>query len=198
MITDYYNITADPSDDPITSDEAKAWARIRTAADDTIVAALITSVTLFGEKFTNRVFIERTIEGFFSGLEVTRFESKPFIRIRRAPLLVVTSVEIFSDDAYVAFTDFKEKRTQGFSLLIFENGIFDADPDLDAVYPIKVTFTAGYGAIGDVPEDIKAALKAHFAFLYENRGDVVAEDKLSMPLETKSIYTGKYQIVNTF
>lgn len=198
MITDYYNVTTDPTEDPITVDEAKAWARIRTAADDDLVSTLISSVTLFGEKFTNRVFITRTIEGFFSGIEVTRFETVPFIRVRRAPLLVVSKVEVFSGGAYVAFTDYKEKQTHGFSLILFESGIFDSNPDLNAVYPLKVTFTAGYGAAAEIPKDIKTALKAHFAFLYENRGDVAAADKLSMPLETKSIYTGKYQIVNTF
>lgn len=198
MITDFYNISVDPTGDPITTAEAKAWARIRTSDDDSIVDALISSVTLFGEKFTNRVFITRTIEGFFSGLEVTRFETVPFLRIRRAPLIAISSVEVFSGGAYGAFTDFQLKQTQGFSLLLFENGIFDADPDVDIPYPIKVTFTAGYGAAADIPSDIKTALKAHLAFLYENRGDVVAEGKLSMPLETKSIYSGKYRIMNTF
>lgn len=198
MITDYYNVTTDPSETPISEDEAKAWARVRTAADDPLISALINSVTLFGEKFTNRVFVTRTIEGFFSGLGSSRFETVWFIAIRRAPLIAVSSVEVYSDGAYVAFTDYELKQTNGFSRLLFKNGIFDADPDYDAVYPIKVTFTAGYGLAKDVPDDIKTALKAHLAFLYENRGDVIAEDGLSMPLETKSIYTGKYQIVNTF
>ena len=86
----------------------------------------------------------------------------------------------------------------GFSRVLFENGIFDASPDLNVPYPLKITFTAGYGAAADVPSDIKTALKAHIAFMYENRGDAIAEGDLSMPLETKAIYKGKYQIINTF
>ena len=198
MITDHYNVTVDPSDDPITTSEAKAWARIRTAADDVLVASLISSVTLFGEKFTNRVFITRTIEGFFSGLEASKFETVPFVTIRRSPLVAISAVEVFSGGSFVAFTDYQLKEMHGFSRVLFENGIFDASPDLNVPYPLKITFTAGYGAAADVPSDIKTALKAHIAFMYENRGDAIAEGDLSMPLETKAIYKGKYQIINTF
>lgn len=198
MITDRYDITTPPASDPISVSEAKDWARIRVAADDTLVASLITSVTLFGEKFTNRVFITRTIEGFFSGLEVSKFETVPFVTIRRSPLIAISVVEVFSGGSYVTFTDYQLKEMYGFSRILFENGIFDASPDLNVPYPLKITFTAGYGVAASVPEDIKTALKAHLAFMYENRGDAIAEGKLSMPLETKAIYKGKYQIINTF
>lgn len=200
MITDFYQIASsgEPATDPVTLDEAKAWLRIRTTADDSLLTALITSVTLFGEKFTNRVFVKRTIEGFFSGLSASKFETAPFIQLRRAPLISVDAVEVLVDGSYTAFTDFEVKNTNGFPRVLFANGIFDANPDTDTPYPLKITFQAGYGVTADVPNDIKTALKAHIAFLYENRGDVLAEGSLSMPLETKSIYSGKYQIINTF
>ena len=198
MITDYYEVTVDPINDPISLSEAKDWLRVRSTADDALISALITTATIAGEKFTNRLFLSRTIAGYFSGLEASQFESVPFVTLRRAPLGAVSSVEIYSGGAYVAFTDYSVKNTQTFPRILFNNGIYDAAPDSDATYPLRITFTAGYGTSADVPEPIKTALKAHLAFLYENRGDVVADGALGMPLETKAIYQGKYRILNTF
>lgn len=194
-MTDRYDITSPASGDPVSLAEAKAWCRVRHTADDTLITTLINSVTLFGEKYCNRVFIERTYEGYFDALCSSKLELYPFITVRRAPLQSIDAVEIFTDGAYAAFTDYKLKETNGYPRLIFENGI---TADTNAVYPVKVDFKAGYVNAAAVPEDIKTAIKAHVAFLYENRGDVVAEDKLSMPLETKSIYSGKYRILNTW
>ena len=200
MISDLYLIATggEPVGEPINLTETKEWLRVRTTADDPLITALISSAILFGEKFTNRVFIERTLEGFFSGIETSNCETTPFVTVRRAPLLAVTSVEVLSGGSYTAFTDYKVKDTGGFARILFENGIYDASPDSDEPYPLKITFTAGYGAKYDVPADIKTALLAHVAFLYENRGDVVSVGGVSMPLETQSIYSGKYQILNTF
>lgn len=198
MITDFYEVTISASEDPVTLVEAKAWLKVTTDVDNDLITALITAVTSFGEKFCNRLFVERELDCFFNGLDSSKCELFPFLQIRRAILLSVEDVSIFSDGSYVAFTDYKLREQHGFSRLIFQNGISDANPDSDAVYPIRVQIKAGYGAASVVPEDIKTALKAHINFLYENRGDAIAEGKLSMPLETKSIYSGKYRILNTY
>ena len=187
-----------PSGDPVTLVEAKAWLRMRTTADDALITALITAATLFGEKFCNRVFVEREYFGFFDGLRRSNQEFYQFVMIRRAPLASIESVAVYSGGSYSAFTDYVLKETNGFSRLIFENCLVDGDPDANAVYPLKVGFKAGYGNVAAVPEDIKTAIKEHVSFLYENRGDAVAEGKLSMPLEVRSIYSGKYRILNTF
>lgn len=195
MIDDYYVITAEPLELPISLVETKLWLRVDTTTDDILINSLMAAARQFGEKFCNRIFVNTSFDCFFSGLDVSPREPYPFLQIRRAPLVSVTSVEYYSEGVYVPTTDYVLRSSNGFSRLIFQNGlIFDTDTS----HPIKVSIVAGYGTAANVPEMIKTALKSHVAFFYENRGDVAAEGKLSMPLETRAIYTGKYRILNTF
>lgn len=196
MIDDNYIVTVDPAEEPVTLVETKNWLRVTTSADDTLITSLIVSARRFGEKFCNRIFVNTTFECYFSGLDSSNCEPLPFIQIRRAPLSSITSLETYDGGSYGATTDYLVKDVNGFSRLIFENGAtFD---DSGIVYPLKLTAVFGYGAAADVPDDIKTAIFSHVAFWYENRGDAVATGNLSMPLETKSIYTGKYRILNTY
>lgn len=196
MIDDFYSVTTEPAEEPITLAETKEWLRVRTSDDDTLITSLITAARKFGEKYCNRIFVDTEFDGYFSRLDSSNCEPYYFLQVRRAPLGTISSLEVYSDGSYSAFSDYEAKGVNGFSRLIFPNGIENAD--YTVAYPIKISFTAGYGAASDVPEDIKTALKAHIAFMYENRGDVVAEGKVHVPYETTAIYSGKYRILNTF
>jgi len=192
---DFYQVTTPPADLPISLEEAKSFCKIDGSDDDNIVKALLSAVTEQGEKFTNRCFVTRTITGSFSNAQVTRCERFPFLALRRAPLVAIASFKITVDDALtdVDSDNYQEKNTSSFArILIIGSLTFD-----DVPYPLQVEFTAGYGLAKDVPEDIKDGLKMHLAFLYENRGDVMPEGKIPMPLEVKAIY-GKYRILDTF
>lgn len=195
MIDDFYTVTTPPAEEPITLTEAKEHLRVNNSADDTLITALIETARQFGEKFCNRIFITTAFDCYFSGLDASSCEEYPWVQLRRAPLISLTAVEVFTGGAYAATTDYSLKDGNGFARLIFADGI---EADVGQVYPLKASITAGYGAAADVPEDIKTALKSHIAFLYENRGDAVAQGKLSMPLETRAIYSGKYRILNTY
>lgn len=198
MITDAYTITVAPTVDPVTLANTKSWLKIRSAvtADDTLITSLIKTATNQGEKFCNRWFIQRTAYGLFSGLCASNQESYYFLQIRRAPLVSISEVAVYTSGAYVATTDYQLRQTNGFSRVLFPNGI---TADSSAVYPVKITFIAGHAAAeANVPDDLKTAIYAHVAYLYENRGDVVSDGKLNMPLETKRIYKSGYRILNTF
>ena len=192
MLDDFYTVSVAPTAEPVTLTEAKAWLRVSTTDDDTLINALITAARQFGEKYCNRIFTERTIVGEFGGVDVSNFETYKFIQVRRAPLIAISALEIYTEGAYAASTDYLLKNINGFPRILFPNGI---EADETVVYPIKVTGTFGYQT---VPEDLKQAVLSHIAFWYENRGDTSAEANLSMPLETKSIYSGKYRIINTY
>lgn len=49
-----------PAADPITLTEAKAFARIDTSADDTLVTDLITAARVYAEAILNRTFVDTT------------------------------------------------------------------------------------------------------------------------------------------
>lgn len=195
MIDDLYTVSTPAAEEPITLAETKEWLRVSTTDDDALITALITAVRQLGEKYCNRIFVTTAIEAYFSDLNYSNQEAYGFVQVRRSPLISITTVSVYSSGSYTATTDYQLKNSSGFPRLIFENGI---NPDLDQIFPLKVEASFGYGAASVVPEEIKTALKMHVAFLYENRGDVVAQGNLHMPLETKGIYSRHYRILNTF
>lgn len=192
MLDDYYQVLSGPLAEPVTLAEAKSHLRITHNADDTLISSMITAARIFGQKYCNRIFTETSILCQFGGVDVSNFETYQFIQVRRCPLISINSLEIYTGGAYTVSTDYLLKDSNGFPRILFNNGI---ESDNDAIYPIQITASFGYQT---VPEDLKAAVLCHVAFLYENRGDVAATYNVSMPHETKSIYSGKYRIINTF
>ncbi len=196
MADDFYTVTTPAIADPLSIDEVKNFLRVDNTADDSIIKALIKAVTIEGEKFTNRLFIQRTITGLFQQFDVSQFEEYSFVQVRRAPLVSVTSVKAMVSSVWtdVDAADWQLKDTNTFPRILFLDNI-DCD---DVPYPLQVIFIAGYGVATAVPEDIKEALKMHISFLYENRGDTDTEGKIKMPWATESVYRSGYRILNTF
>ncbi len=206
MGDDLYTVTSAAGDDPISLKDTKDFLRIDSAIteDDALIQSLIKAAVIDGEKFCNRVFVTRTFLGKFQQLDRSQFEEWPFVQIRRAPLITVspatspiTSVQVMFGDVLVDVDadDWQLKETHAFSRLLFVDSTFSID---NVPYPLEIAFTAGYGDAKDVPDDIKTALLQHVLYLYENRGDVQPEGKLTMPMVTKAIYTGNYRILNTY
>lgn len=196
MPDDFYSVTTPAIADPLSLEEVKNFLRVDNTADDSIIKALIKAVTIEGEKFTNRFFIQRTITGLFQQLDTSQFEEYPFIQVRRAPLVSVTSVKALVSSVWtdVDAADWQLKDTNTFPRILFLNNIACDD----VPYPLQVIFIAGYGAATAVPDLIKTALKMHISFLYENRGDTDTEGKIKMPRAVELIYRAGYRILNTF
>lgn len=192
---DFYTVTTPASELPVTLAEAKAWCVIEHALDDTLIDALIKSATEIAEKFTNRVFVERTFKGQFAHLQCSKFEIGPFVEPRRASLKSITSVQILVDSVLEDVTDYKEKPESSFSRLIFTDSLPSGD---DVPYPLEVVFVAGYGAASVVPEAIKTAIKELVCFMYTHKGDCdIKCDENNIPTGAKSILK-KYRIINTY
>jgi uncharacterized phiE125 gp8 family phage protein len=199
MADDLYTVTVAATDDPISLEETKEFLRIDAAitVDDNFIQGLIKAAVIDGEKFTNRCFVTRTFLGELSQLDRSECEAYPYIQIRRAPLVSIASIKAVFDGTptTVSTDDYEIKNTSAFPRVLFvETGNISVDK---VAYPLQVTFNAGYGAAKDVPDDIKTALKMHILFLYENRGDVDTESKLTMPRASRALYQN-YRILNTY
>lgn len=194
-MTDYYEITTPAATLPMSLAEAKKFLRVDNSADDSLIEGLLSAAINQGEKYTNRVFIERTITGYFSGFDLSQFERYPFITLRRSPLKTINSVKVMLNDTLqdIPAADYQLKKSSAFARILFLASI-SAD---DVPYPVEVGFDVGYGNPGAVPEDIKTAIKQHALFLYENRGDVQPEGGKGVPVEVKAMYS-KYRILNTY
>lgn len=179
--------------------EAQEYLRVDSETDRDLITALVLAATIQGEKHTNRAFTKRVFTGFFSEFKTTQNERFAYIDLRRAPLKALNSVKVVLNDVLtdVDAGDYQLKETSTFARLLFLSSI-TAD---DVPYPIQVNFDAGYKdlSIGDskAPNDIETAIKQHLAFFYENRGDVMPEGKVGMPVEVQAIYS-KYRILNTY
>lgn len=194
---DSYRVTVPPDEEPVTLAEAKKDAKVRSVADDVLLAGRIAAARQLIEQFTNRRFITQTIEGSFDCLEASRYERYPFVYFRRAPLISLTSVEVDEGDGFVATTDFQLKQQgDGFPIITFTGS-----PVLDREaqgYPLKIVAVVGYGAAASVPELIKTCIKMYVNFLYENRGDAMPEGDPGLPKEIKALLRPGFKIVHTF
>jgi uncharacterized phiE125 gp8 family phage protein len=194
---DSYAVTGPPAVEPVTLDEAKKSAKIRSTADDAFITGLIATSRQRVEDFTNRLLITQTVEGYFDCLELSKYETYPFVYFRRAPLGSITAVEVDEGDGYVAILDFQVKQqSDGYPIILFTGS-----PTLDRTaqaYPLKITAVIGYGLATAVPELIKTSIKMDVNFLYENRGDAMPDGDPELPEEIKRLLRPGFKIVHTF
>ena len=196
MIDDFYEQAAVVTY-PVSLAEVKLWCKLSTSTvEDTLLNSLITAATEAAEKYTNRLFISRTVTGYYAFLDGSSdFENGYFITLRRAPVTAVTTVKVYVDDVLTTIeaTEYNLKQSNGgFSRIVFEE--VNDSPDYGS-YPYQVAFTAGYGVATAVPEMIKTAIKETIANWYQNRGDCGSGSEL--PSIAKGIL-GAYRISNTF
>lgn len=191
MSQDFYKIIV-PAAELLDFDTASKWCRDINVADTDLVNILISSATELIEGIMNRNFVTRTTIGKFDCLSSSKYEPKPFIEVRRAPLIAISEIRV--NGSVVSSSEYALKESDGFSRILF---LTEPDLDADLPYPIEVDFTAGYGAAADVPDDIVTAVEQMVLFWYENRGDVSTDKKQKMPFVTRAIIN-KYRIVNTF
>jgi len=127
MIDDFYEQTAVVTY-PVSLAEVKLWCKLSTSTvEDTLLNSLITAATEAAEKYTNRLFISRTVTGYYAFLDGSSdFENGYFITLRRAPVTAVTTVKVYVDDVLTTIeaTEYNLKQSNGgFSRIVFETAI---------------------------------------------------------------------------
>jgi uncharacterized phiE125 gp8 family phage protein len=193
---DHYKITVAPTSDLITSIAAKDFIKDVPNEDDALIEEAITALAGAEgmiEDEINRVIMPTTFTGYFANLVETHLEAYPFIQIRRAPLSSIVSVKGMVDSVLtdIPTTDYYLKETSTYARILFTTA---PSVDSNIAYPLEVNFIAGYST---VPKKINIALKQWINFMYENRGDVVPEGKIAMPIIVKDTLS-KLRIINTF
>jgi uncharacterized phiE125 gp8 family phage protein len=161
-----YIVTVAPASSPLTLDEIKTHLKISGSAEDTYLTLLLDAVVDFFEKYTKRNLITRTYETyrdtFDNDLEIRQ---SPSVSVSKIEYLVSDVLTTLSTDVYFLLVSNTFPRLSLKAGQEWPTGMDDREQ------AVKITFTAGYGAASDVPEDIKVALLQHIAALYENRGD---------------------------
>jgi hypothetical protein len=193
-------ITA-PATEPVTLAEVKAWLRIDTTDEDTILTPLIAGARQVAEKFLRTALITQTWEytldltaqnidigeGFYD-LPITEVYGY-FPRVIELPYQPVQSI------THVKYYDLDN------TLTTFDSANYTLDVagsrfllDRDATYPtmrpnasIVIRYVAGYGTASDVPYAIKIAIMGYIQNIYESRGicDTASDAEKSLLIKLK-------------
>ena len=158
-------IVTAPSEEPITTAEAKSQARVEVADDDTIIGTMITAARQHAETVTRRAFATQTWDLFLDSFPSERID------IPLPPLQSVTSIKYIDEDGVQQTWDSSKYRVDT------DSEPARITPAYDETWPtarnvtgaIEVRFVAGYGAAAAVPEGIKSWLKVRVATMYEHR-----------------------------
>lgn len=174
-----------PSAEPVSTDEVKALLRLGSAADDFMIAQLITSAREFAEKVTRRSLVYKGYKATYD-----KFPSPGLpIRLPAPPLIEVASV-LYLDSAL----DQQEWDSAEYFVAGKQSpGLIVAKPS--NVYPVaasvpdsvEIHFYAGYSSDGygdasrPLPEHIRLAIMQLAAHWYDHPEMVSAEAQNEVP-----------------
>ena len=190
-----YNITVEPTVEPVTLAEARVHLKNDDESyDDTYITNLIVSARKLCEKYCNRVFITQTWQqnengfGSYIDLEVNKVQS-------------VTSIAYIDQDeaSQTLSTSNYQVDLLADTCKIYE-GVSAGFPSVSTstINPVKITYVCGYGLAVSVPQDIKQAIFLMISHLYENREGVIVPvggfvNQIPMPKAVKDIL-GFYRV----
>jgi uncharacterized phiE125 gp8 family phage protein len=163
------SVVTQPTEEPITLQEAKDQLRIDFTTDDTLIAGLIATARRRCEVFCNRRFVTTTLD-----YTIDAWPNKA-ISLPGGTLQSITSIT-YTDSAnsstvldsanYFSAT----KREPGAAVLAY--GYSWPSATLKPAEAIVTRYITGYGAATDVPDDIKHGLLLYVTHLYKHRGDM--------------------------
>ena len=159
-----------PDQEPITLADAKAFARVKDATDDEVIAGLIATARRHAEGATRRAFVTQTWD-----LVLNRFPPGRFpIEIPKPPLqsvVSVTYVDTLGAAQIWPAAEYEVDAARELGILRPVEGVQypNTKRQLNAV---TVQFVAGFGDPPDVPATIRTAIKMLTAHWYDNRGPV--------------------------
>lgn len=173
----------EPGDPVITLADAKLHLRVEHNAEDSLITNLIAAATEHAEVYQLRSIIERTWQ-----LTLPRFpRGGRYVRLPRPPLQSVTKIE-YTDragDVQVMNSTHYLVMTDGRVILAVDGWPQTAE----AADAVRITYVAGYGEGGDVPQATRAAILLLVGHLYENREAVTVGTgpTFKIPMTTESL-----------
>lgn len=158
-----------PDAEPISRSEAKAYLRVDTTDEDSLVDSLIAAARDHIEEMTGRALVRRHYRVSFDAFPSV------VIDLPRSPLLGVTAVRYVATDGtstILAPSSYQvgKNRKPGRVAPAYGLSWPTTRSDLDGV---EIDFVAGYLSAEDVPEQLRIAARQLVAHWFENREPVV-------------------------
>ena len=177
-----------PAQEPVGLEEQKAWARVEDNDSDATILGNIIAARRWVETFTHRVLITQTCVykiATFPGPITT------VIELPGGAVQSVTSIAYLDTDGASQTWDAANYITDLVSEPALIGLAYNIDwPSIRAwSLPVTLTYVAGYGDNpGDVPEELRTAIKIIAAELHENREDsIVGAPIMGVPWGAKRL-----------
>ena len=162
------------STDVLSTADAKAWMRVDTSADDSLIASLVAESIDFAEEQYGFQLIEKTVT-----IEYEDYGNE--VRIPLYPVQSITSVKrIDTEGTETTLTNNQDYYLTGDTLVI--DTVYGWEVPDDRIR-LKVVYVAGYSSI---PSGLTLGIKKLVASNYEDRQDVVEGNVSVMPNSSKA------------
>jgi len=174
---------------PISKADVKLHLRVDHTDDDDLIEQIMLAATEWAENYQRRTYITRSRTYYLD--EFPEVFRPPF-----SPLVTITSIKYYDTDGVQQTLDSAQYRVDTATEPGRVTEAYNCNwPDIRSMTnAIEVIYTSGYGAAGDVPDDIKAALKMLIAHLYEDRQAVIDKNLYEVPLGVKTLLTMRRMI----
>ncbi|NDD52968.1 hypothetical protein EBZ39_03670 [bacterium] len=181
-----------PSVEPVTLAEFKTHVHedLSDATNDTYMTSLLLAAREWCEQYTKRSFITQSWS-----MQMQALPASDRIYLPRGPIQLGGSLAIITVQTNGVGSVFSSSK---YNLEQLTNSLRLIPPndwptyDTGYPWPVKITYTAGYGAAASaVPETIKLAIKHLASFWYEFRhGALDSRSKESPPEQVKRLLSG--------
>jgi len=162
----FYKRDTPPSEEPVTVDEVKKYARVAHAVEDSIIAQWIKAARLLAENYQHRSYVTQTYRLVYDSFP------PECIDFPRPPLVSVESVKFFDEDdveSTFASSNYFVDLISEVGRLALNQDVDYPTVDLRPINAVIIDFTTGYGDAADVPDDVKNAIFLYCTHMYENR-----------------------------
>lgn len=163
-------VVVQPTEEPVSLDEAKLHLRVDGSEEDDYIAGRITAARIACELEARRAFVARTLDLF---LECWPARA---LKLPQPPLVSVTSITYTDDQGNtttVSASDYVVYAGVEPGLIILKPTASWPSVALMPGPSIVVRYVAGYGTAADVPAIYKQAMLLTIGHMYENRESVV-------------------------
>ncbi len=167
-----YKIQTEPNAEPVTLDEAKLHLRVDIDADDTLIESYIVVARRTAEMISNHRMVTQTWDIKMDSFPGTIFTLPKSL----SPLVSVTHIKYTDeDDATTEFSSANyvvDTYSDPARIKLADGAAWPSDV-LVVLNGVEIRVIVGYGAPGDVPQEIKQAMYLMLGEWYENREDII-------------------------
>lgn len=160
-----YKLITPPASLPITRANAKAFARVTSTAEDTLMDSMINAAVALVQDYCMHQLINATWE-----MQLSQWPTDGVIELGKGLVSSVTSVKYLAEDGTEQTLSAETGYKVDLSLVPAQIKVLDP-PSLSEDLPyIRVRFIAGFGSSDtSVPDDIKMALYGVVRNLFDKR-----------------------------